>query len=118
MSNIADSKNTNPPAPDPQPNGTPPPVVRRSHRRRYLIIGLSALSLVILVLLAGLIYVCTGRRDKFIASEVLTALKEYGVRTEIGGFELSWKLRTATLRDVKFYNAKTGDLIGNVDRME
>ncbi|HEY6330042.1 MAG TPA: translocation/assembly module TamB domain-containing protein [Blastocatellia bacterium] len=54
--------------------------------------------------------------NRFIAAQVQSALADFGVRTDIGSFELSWGPRSAVVRNVKFYNQATGQLLASVDR--
>jgi len=83
-----------------------------------LIVGISASALILLLALAGYFYIRSGRLNRYMAGQVTEALKEYGLRAEIDKFELTWKLRTATLRDIKLYNQQTGQLIATLDRAE
>jgi outer membrane protein assembly complex protein YaeT len=100
-----------PEAPSTQPSWT-------ARHKRLLIVGL-----VVLLLFAGLsffaiFYVRSGRLDRTIVSEVQTALKEYGLRAEVGNLELVWGLRTARVHDVKIYNQETNQLIATLDSAE
>lgn len=74
--------------------------------------------LLAIIALAGVVYVRSGRLNRFIAEQVKAAVKDYGLRAEIGGFEISWGARTAKLRDIKIYNDRTGQLIAAADRAE
>src|SRR5690349_25164255 len=65
-----------------------------------------------------MLYLRSGGLNRFITAQVQSALAEYGLRTEIGGFELSWGARTANIRDIKIYNQQTGQQIATVDRAE
>src|SRR5215468_12693913 len=89
-----------------------------ARRKRLLWIGFSAFSLLALLILAGLLYVRTGRLNRFISSQVVEALNEYGLRVEIGNFHISWGIQTAKIGDIKIYNQETGQLIATVDRAE
>src|SRR5262245_38498579 len=87
-------------------------------RKRLLWIGFSVFSLLALVVLAGLLYVRTGRLNHYISGQVVEALSEYGLRVEIGNFDISWDIQTAKIGDIKIYNQQTGQLIATVDRAE
>ncbi|HMB28057.1 MAG TPA: AsmA-like C-terminal region-containing protein, partial [Blastocatellia bacterium] len=89
-----------------------------ARRKRLLWIGFSAFSLLALLILAGLLYVRTGRLNRYISSQVVEALGAYGLRVEIGNFNISWGIQTAKIGDIKIYNQQTGQLIATVDRAE
>src|SRR5262245_61658788 len=89
-----------------------------ARRKRLLWIGFSGLSLLALLILAGLFYVRTGRLNRYISSQVVEALSEYGLRVEIGNFNISWGFQTAKIGDIKIYNQQTGQLIATVDQAE
>src|SRR5262245_50511643 len=89
-----------------------------ARRKRLLWIGFSAFSLLALLILAGLLYVRTGRLNRYISSQVVEALGAYGLRVEIGNFNISWGFQTAKIGDIKIYNQQTGQLIATVDRAE
>lgn len=74
------------------------------------------ISLLVFLAIGATVFVRSGRLNRFIAAQVQSALADFGVRTEIGDFELSWGPRSAILRNVKFYNQATGQLIATVDR--
>ena len=89
---------------------------RYARRKRLLWTGLGVFSLLALLVLAGLLYVRTGRFNRFISSQVVEALSEYGLRAEIGNFNITWGVQTANIGDIKIYNQQTGQLIATVDR--
>src|SRR5262245_54311880 len=91
---------------------------RRARRKRMLWIGFGVLSLLALIILAGLFYVRTGRLNRYISSQVVEALGAYGLRVEIGNFNISWSFQTAKIGDVKIYNQQTGQLIATVEQAE
>lgn len=101
------------------PEPTPPPTTPTTptKKRHWLLIG----SAIFLVLLIGLglyswYWVKSGRVNTYVSSQIVTALKEYGVRADVGGFEIGRGLKTATLRNVKLYNQQTGQLLATIDR--
>src|SRR5262249_46883559 len=89
-----------------------------ARRKRLLWIGFSAFSLLALLILAGLLYVRAGRLNRYISSQVVEALGAYGLRVEIGNFNISWGIQTAKISDIKIYNQQTGQVIATVDRAE
>jgi outer membrane protein insertion porin family len=89
-----------------------------ARHKRFLFISLGFLLLITFLVFAGLYYIRTGRLNRYIADQVVEALSEYGLRAEIGKFELAWGIRTAKIRDIKLYNQQTGQLIAKIDRLE
>src|SRR5215813_337919 len=89
-----------------------------ARRKRLLWIGFGVFSLLALLVLAGLLYVRTGRLNRYISSQVVEALGAYGLRVEIGNFNISWGIQTANIGDIKIYNQQTGQLIATVDQAE
>ncbi|HKQ89161.1 MAG TPA: translocation/assembly module TamB domain-containing protein [Blastocatellia bacterium] len=89
-----------------------------ARRKRLLWIGLSVFSLLVLITLAGLLYVRTGRLNRYISSQVVEALSEYGLRVEIGNFNITWSFQTAKIGDIKIYNQQTGQLIATIEQAE
>src|SRR4051794_36994283 len=113
---------TEPSEPESSSPETPESVPARQRwvvrHRRFTAAGLGLVALALVLAVAVSIFVWTGGVDRYIAREVVVALAQYGVRTEIGHLEFSFGVRTAKLRDVKLYNAETGALIATVDRAE
>ncbi|HEY7179955.1 MAG TPA: hypothetical protein VIC84_00990, partial [Blastocatellia bacterium] len=89
-----------------------------ARRKRLLGIGCGVFSLLALLILAGVLYVRTGRLNRFVSGRVVEALSEYGLRAEIGNFNITWGAQAAKIGDVKIYNQQTGQLIATVDRAE
>jgi hypothetical protein len=101
------------------PSSAAPPAPQQPRRRRLRwvwIAGLSVLALAVGLGLFAWYWVRSGRVNTYVANQIVTALKEYGIRAEVGGFEIGRGLRTAALRDLKLYNQQTGQLIATVDR--
>src|SRR5262245_50372418 len=97
------------------------PDINQSWFTRYkkrLYVGTALLIIIILLLLAGLYYIRSGRLNRYITNQVVEALGEYGLRTEIGKFDIAWGIRTAKIRDIKIYNQQTGQLIATIERAE
>src|SRR5262245_65418297 len=102
-----------------QTHGTPP---IRPHwydrHKRILLIVLGLLFLITFLLLAGLYIVISGKLNRYIANQVVETLGEYGLRTEIGDFEIAWRRGIAKISDAKVYNQQTGQLIATIEQAE
>ncbi|HKF57413.1 MAG TPA: hypothetical protein VKJ45_18290, partial [Blastocatellia bacterium] len=99
-----------------QTQKTQPGNSRLIRRKTWQILGITGISFVLVAVLAGVYLVRSGRLNRYITAQVKEALGEYGVRAEIGGFDLSWGARTAVVRDVKLYNQSSDKLIAALDR--
>jgi outer membrane protein insertion porin family len=80
------------------------------------LISLGGLALLIILALTALWFLRSDRFNRFVAREIDQALRQYGLRAEVGAFELGRGWRTATLREVKIFNQQTGQLIATLDR--
>jgi outer membrane protein assembly complex protein YaeT len=83
-----------------------------------LAIGLGSLLLITLLLLAGLNFIISGNFNRYLSNQLEEALGEYGLRAEIGNFEISWRNQTATISEAKVYNQQTGQLIATINQAE
>jgi outer membrane protein assembly complex protein YaeT len=84
-----------------------------------LLIGITGFFLLIALLaLVGWFYIRSESFNRYIAEQVKAKLKEYGLRGEIGGTEVSLGDQTAQLRDFKIYNDQSGQLIASIKRIE
>jgi uncharacterized protein involved in outer membrane biogenesis len=102
-----------------QTPGTPPIRPRwYARHKRVLLIGLGSLLLITLLVLAGLYSILSSKPNRYIANQVVEALGEYGLRTEIGQFEIAWRKLTAKISEAKIYNQQTGQRIASVDTAE
>src|SRR5215813_643072 len=91
---------------------------RYSRRKRLLWIGFGIFSLLAILVLAGLVYVRTGKLNRYISNQVVEALGAYGLRAEIGEFNITWGAQTAKIGAIKIYNQQTGQLIATIDRVD
>src|ERR1051325_5170660 len=103
-------------------DSAPPPPVARARRRLVtrrnailVVIGLACA--VAAPLLGGLLAYRFGYVDRYIAGQIKDTLSNYGVRTEIRSFHTSLSPQTVELQGVEFYDAKTGEKLGKIDRM-
>jgi outer membrane protein assembly complex protein YaeT len=102
-----------------QIHGTPP--IRphwHARHKRILLIGIGLLLLITFLVLAVLYVIISGKLNRYIANQVVETLGEYGLRTEIGNFEIAWRGRTAKISDIKVYNQQTGQLLATVEQAE
>src|SRR5581483_2684356 len=98
------------------PDSLTPPARRFTRRRLLLFAGLGLLSILLIAALLVVYYIRSGWLNRYVAREIEAAMLEYGLRAQVGGFEIGWGPRTATLRDVKIYNQQTGQEIATIDR--
>jgi outer membrane protein insertion porin family len=89
-----------------------------ARHKRLLLIGLGLLLLITFIVLVGLYYIRSGRLNRYIANQVADALGEYGLRAEIGRFDIAWGIRTAKIGDIKVYNQQTGQPVATIDQLE
>ncbi|HUK89061.1 MAG TPA: hypothetical protein VLZ81_01585, partial [Blastocatellia bacterium] len=87
------------------------------HKRLTWTVGI-VICLIVALLIGAFIFIRSGRLNRIIAAQVQSALADFGVRAEIGSFELSWGPRTAIVRDLKLYDQATGQLLATVDRVK
>lgn len=100
-----------------QPPESPP--VRLSwlaRHKRLAAGGLVFFLLLVVIAISVLYYIRSGRINTYIVGQVQTALKEYGLRADVGGLDIAWGIRTAKVSDVKIYNEQTGKLIASIDQ--
>lgn len=89
-----------------------------SRHKRLWIAGSILVLLILAFILGSLYYIRSGGVNRFILSQVQTALEQYGIRSEIGGVDLSWGVRTAKAHDIKLYNRENGQLIATIGNAE
>lgn len=93
-----------------------PPQPTRTKRKVVWWFALGGVILITALALFIWNYYRSGKFNRYVATEIEAVLKEYGVRAEIGGFEVGSGIRTATLRDLKFYNQQTGQRVATIER--
>jgi outer membrane protein insertion porin family len=79
-------------------------------------VGLTLFLLLVVIAISAIYYIRSGRLDNYIVVQVQAALKEYGLRAEVGKLETEWGIRTAKASDIKIYNDQTNQLIATVDQ--
>ncbi len=87
--------------------------------RRKILIGVIALLSVILLIVIGLFwYIRSGRLDLFVQNQIIVALKDFGIRTEIGKTHLDLGGYTVTLDDIKLYAGDGQKPFGSVQNLK
>lgn len=84
-----------------------------SPRNVALLVGIP-LALLILLGLAGLIAVRTGYVGRYIQQNFTAQMDKIGVKTEIGEFNQTFAPLGIAMRDVKFYDKETNELLAQV----
>lgn len=101
----------------------PNPVTPQGKRRRYLTrrnafitaLGLGV-AIVAFVLIGVMIYKL-GFVDRYLVGQIKSDFAKYGVRAEIKDFHASVPPGTVELQGIELFDAKTGDKLGKIDRM-
>lgn len=87
------------------------------NRRNFFFATIAIVGGVFLLLVILILSYRLGYIDSYIAGQVKNTLAQYGIRAEIGGFETKYSPRTVEMRDVKLFDAKTGEPLGKIDRL-
>jgi translocation and assembly module TamB len=104
------------PASTPPPAPAPPRARRRYiTRRNALLVGLVAVVGALLLALLAVFMYRTGRVDTLIADQLVTTLSQYGIRAQIREFHTKLGPRTAEIKGLDLYDAKTGAQLGRID---
>ena len=91
----------------------------RSRRLKYLLIAIAAvISLIAILAISGWIYIRSEKFNRYVAGEIKTKLREFGLRAEVGSFGISWSAQTARLRNLKIYNERTNQLVATIGRAD
>ncbi|HEY8460047.1 MAG TPA: hypothetical protein VIM99_06675, partial [Blastocatellia bacterium] len=94
------------------------PIPRFRRLKRY-IFAIIATSLIVGTLaFAVWQYLRSEAFNNYVAGEIKSKLREFGLRAEIGSFGISWDTETARLRDLKIYNERTGQLVATVESFD
>src|SRR5256714_1464213 len=86
-------------------------------RRKLLIAALALLGVILLLFIAVVLYIRSGRLDLYLQSQVIEALNDFGIRAEIGTTHLDLRGYKVTLDDVKLYAGDAGEPFGKIKQM-
>lgn len=79
-----------------------------------MIAAIALMAIIAMAILSGLLYIRSERFNRYVVGEIEQALKQYGLRAEVGSFEPGRRFRTVTLRRIKLSNQQTGQLIATL----
>ncbi len=94
------------------------PILRPNRLKRVLFAIAAATLIVGTLVFAAWVYIRSENFNNYVAREIKSKLREFGLRAEIGNFGISWDTQTARLRDLKIYNERTGRLVATVERLD
>ena len=87
-------------------------------RKKLLIGAVSLLGLVLLLFITAIFYIRSGRLDRYVQSEILSALAEVGIRAEIGSTKLDLGGYRVTLKDIRLLFENSSDELGSIEEIE
>ncbi|MEP6924919.1 MAG: translocation/assembly module TamB domain-containing protein [Pyrinomonadaceae bacterium] len=120
----AETRETSQTSGENEPSANAPEESLRPKRRAWLsprsIALLVGIPLVLLILLfvAGLVAVRTGYVGRYIEQNFVAQMDKVGVKTEIGEFHQTFAPIGISMRDVKFYDKETSELLAKVDSIK
>lgn len=85
-------------------------------RRKLLIGGLAFFGIVLLLIIAVLVYIRSGRLDLYLEGQVREALADFGIRAEIGNAHLDLRGYRVTLDHIKLYAGDGQKPFGEIDQ--
>ena len=86
--------------------------------RKLKITFITLLSLVLLLLIAVLVYVRSGGLDSLLQGEIVLALREAGIRAEIGSTHLDITGSRASLENLALYAEGDSKPFGTIEKIE
>lgn len=87
-------------------------------RKKLLIGALSLLGIILIVVIAAIWYVRSGRLDLLLKAQIVEALKDAGIRAEIGEAKLDIFGDKVTLTNIDLYAENSANRFGRVDKIE
>ncbi|MDQ1591476.1 MAG: translocation and assembly module TamB [Pyrinomonadaceae bacterium] len=106
--------------------GEPPAAATPAERRRWrryinrrnaTITAAAIVALVVLIVVLAFLLYRTGRVDNLIAQQIVSTLREYNIRAEIGEFHTKFGPRTVEMQRIDLYDQTTGEKLGRVERV-
>src|SRR5215475_8582106 len=94
------------------------PILRPNRLKRILFAIATATLIVGTLVFAVWVYIRSENFNNYVAREIKSKLREFGLRAEIGSFGVSWNTQTARLRDLKIYNERTGQLVATIGSLD
>jgi outer membrane protein insertion porin family len=94
------------------------PIPRPRRLKRIFVAIASAVLIVAIFALSAWVYIRSETFNNYVAGEIKSKLREFGLRAEIGAFGISWDTETARLRDLKIYNDRTNQLVATIKRVD
>src|SRR5215510_14590320 len=94
-----------------------PRLRRRFPRRRlfvYSVLGL--IALIVIAVLISFLYIRSERFNRFLAIEIDKALESCELRAETEKVEQEFGAGSVTLRNMKLFNRRTGQLVATIGR--
>src|SRR6266852_2104586 len=107
-----------------EPSSESPPSASARRRRRFLnrrnaiITSIGLATGLIALILIGFLAFRLGFIDRYVAGQIKNTLATYGVRAEIKTFHTSFSPQTVEMLGIELYDAKTGEKLGKIDRMQ
>jgi outer membrane protein insertion porin family len=93
--------------------------IPRPRRLKRLFVAIAAAVLTIgIFALSAWVYIRSETFNNYVAGEIKSKLREFGLRAEIGSFGIGWDTETARLRDLKIYNERTNQLVATIKRVD
>ncbi|MDQ1560002.1 MAG: translocation and assembly module TamB [Pyrinomonadaceae bacterium] len=90
---------------------------RYVNRRNATITAVAIIALVVLIVVLAFLLYRTGRVDNLIAQQIVSTLREYNIRAEIGEFHTKFGPRTVEMQRIDLYDQTTGEKLGRVERV-
>lgn len=89
--------------------------LQQSWRRKLIILSVSALTLVLLAVIAVTLYLRSERFNLFVVDQLKATAALYGLKVEVGSLGFSLRDGQAKLKRLRIVNGKTDKLIAEVD---
>ncbi|MBI3426713.1 MAG: translocation/assembly module TamB domain-containing protein [Acidobacteria bacterium] len=93
---------------------TPTESNKKKWPRRLLGLSLGLLLLVGALGIAAWYYLRSDRFNRYVADKIEQGARDYGLRVKVGGFDYTWSVKTARLRDLEIVNQQTGQRIATI----